>query len=451
MKKLLIILYSLSCFLSVFAQQPDSTWIIKNLDINSVAAEYSPFLVDSMLLFTSTRRNNREDKLLENTEKVYYTLVADTSFGKVKKFSYKANTDANSALVGVSDKYFFFYRSYFPDNGEIFAAPRKQEIKIKPPKKVPNILSDYDENSVATKGDSLYFTSNRIGNYEIYFQTGKEKPVPVEILNSSFDENGVWISPDGKELYFNSNRDGWFYVYLSLFVDGEWQAPKKLPYPINISGCNTIDVRKQTDSLYYFASDRTGGLGGYDIYRLTKPVFVAPDSIQLDSIPVLDTIPKLDSIPLDTLTRQVIPTPPDTITAREQLLIELEKLELVPFRGEIQLGAYQRYWTSIPLFKNRFKCIDNENIRMDVIEKEGESPLNKFVIDYVYTELDSALTKQAEIIKKGCLPEDERSMPFIALLRADKKRYAIFWKKNEYENKEVLWLKLDGQEIWRSK
>jgi hypothetical protein len=88
---------------------------------------------------------------------------------------------------------------------------------------------------------------------------------------------------------------------------------------------------------------------------------------------------------------------------------------------------------------------------MDIIEKEGESPLNKFVIDYVYTELDSALTKQAEIIKKGCLPEDEKSMPFIALLRADKKRYAIFWKKNEYENKEVLWLKLDGQEIWRSK
>jgi hypothetical protein len=119
-------------FFEVFAQQPDSTWITKNLEINSVADDYSPFLVDSMLLFTSKRRNNREDKLLEYTEKVYYTLVADTSFGKVKKFSYKANTDANSALVGVSDKYFFFYRSYFADNGEIFAAPRKQEINIKP-------------------------------------------------------------------------------------------------------------------------------------------------------------------------------------------------------------------------------------------------------------------------------------------------------------------------------
>lgn len=440
-------MYIISCFFLGFAQQPDSTWVIKNLEINSVADDYSPFLVDSMLLFTSTRRNNREDKLLEYTEKVYYTPIADTSFGKVKKFSYKANTDANSALIGVSDKYFFFYRSYFPNNGEIFQAPRKQEIKIKPLRKVPNILSDHDENSVATKGDSLYFTSNRSGNYDIYLQTGLEKPVPVEILNSLFDENGVWISPDGKELYFNSNRNGWFESYVSSFVDGKWQAPQKLPYPINISECNTIDVRKQNDSLYYFASDRPGGLGGYDIYRLTKPIFIPSlDLIQLDSIPLLDTIPKQD-----TITRQVIPTPIDTITAREQLLIELEKLELVPFRGEIQLGAYQRYWTSVPLFKNRFKCIDNENIRMDVIEKEGESPLNKFVIDYVYTDLDSALTKQAEIIKKRCLPEDERSMPFIALLRADKKRYAIFWKKDEYQKKEVLWLKLDGQEIWRSK
>ncbi|AHB41860.1 TPA: hypothetical protein DIC40_01370 [Patescibacteria group bacterium] len=453
MKKLLIIIYSVSCSFLGFAQQPDSTWVMKNLDINSVAAEYSPFPVDSMLLFTSKRRNNREDRLLEYTEKVYYTQMADTSFGKVKKLSYgSANIDANSALVGMSNKYWFFYRGYFNDQGKLFMAPRKQGISIESLQEVPYINSDYDENSIATKGDSLYFTSNRSGNYDIYFQTGKEKPVPVEILNSSFDENGVWITPNGKELYFNSNRDGWFCVYRSLFVDGEWQAPQKLPYPINISGCNTIDVRKQTDSLYYFASDRPGGSGGYDIYSLTKPVFIPKlDSIQLDSVPVLDTIPKSDSIPLDTLTRQVIPTPIDTITAREQLLIELEKLELVPFRGEIQLGAYQRYWTSVPLFKNRFKCIDNENIRMDVIEKEGESPLNKFVIDYVYAELDSALTKQAKIIKKGCLPEDERSMPFIALLRADKKRYAIFWKKNEYENKEVLWLKLDGQEIWRSK
>lgn len=460
MKKLLLLLYSVSCFSFVPAQQPDSTWVIKNLEINSVDDDYSPFLVDSMMWFTSTRRNNREDKLLEYTEKVYYTLIADTSFGNIEKLSYKINIDANSALVGVSDKNFFLYQSYFPDNGQIFQAIRKQGTHSKSPIKIPYILSDKDENSIATKGDSLYFTSNRNGNYDIFFQTGKEKPIPVDILNSPFDEKGVWISPSGKELYINSNREGRFAIYKSIFLDGEWQVPTKLPFPINMPDWDNIDYRQYNDSIIYFASNRPGGLGGYDIYRAIQPVFILPpDSLRQDSIPPLDSIPKLDTIPkLDSvpkfdsvpdISRQIVPLPPDTLTAREQLLIELKKLELVPFRGEIQLGAYQKFWTTVPLFKGRFDCVDNENIRMDVFEIEGESPLNKFVIDHIYTNLDSALAKQAEVIEGGCLPKDDDSMPFIALLRADKKRYAIFWKKNEYEKKEVLWLKLEGKEIWR--
>lgn len=450
MKKLLITMYIVSCFSFGFAQQPDSTWVIKNLEINSVADDYSPFLVDSMLLFTSKRRNNREDKLLEYTEKVYYTLLADTSFGKVKKFSYKANTDANSALVGVPDKYFFFYRSYFPDNGEIFAAPRKQEIRIKPLKKVRHILSDYDENSIATKGDSVYFTSNRAGNYDIYLQKGKEKPIPVEILNSPFDEISVWLSPSGKELYFSSNREGRFNIYKSIFLNGKWQEQKKLPFPINMPDWDDVDFRKYNDSIIYFASDRPGGLGGYDIYRLTKPVFVAPlDSIQQDSIPNVE-IPKLDTIP--NISRKIVlETPFDSLPPREQIIIKIHELVGDSLKAEVQLGAYEKYLTDIVLFKRRFFCVKDEKIRMDIFEQENRPPLRKFIIDNVFENIDEAIDKQVSIVESGCFDiEPQGSIPFIALLR-EGNRYAIFWSKKTSSKKEEFWILKDGEEIWRSK
>lgn len=443
MKKLLIIVCFVSCSFLGFSQQPDSTWIIKNLDINSVAAEYTPFWLDSILCFTSTRRNNREDKLLEYTEKVYYTQMADTSFGKVKKLSYgSANIDANSALVGMSNKYWFLYRGYFNDQGKLFMAPRKQEINIESLQEVPYINSDDDENSVAANGDSLIFTSNRTGNYEIYIQTGNGKSIPLDTLNSPFDENGVWISPSGKEMYFNSNREGWFYVYRSDLVDGKWQSPKKLPAFINYPGYDNIDYR-QHHLTGFFASNRPGGKGDYDIYQLTQPkeIIPPPDTIKI----VVDSIPKQD-----TLKRQIVPkTLLDSITAEEQTLIELERLGLIPFRGRIQFAAFRKDTTmSIEKFKRLFKCISNENLRMDIVKDvENLPPMRKLVLDHIYYDLDSALNKQKEIINRNCFPKDFKDTPFIALLRADGMRFAIFWEKEQYLKKEVLWIygtKLDN-------
>ncbi|MDD3262264.1 MAG: hypothetical protein PHR61_00290 [Candidatus Absconditabacteria bacterium] len=446
MKKLLLILSAIFCFFGMFAQQLDSTWQAKNLSINSVADDYGPFLVDSMLLFTSMRRNSLEDKLLEYTEKVYYTLVVDTSFGKIKKFSYKANSDANSALVGCSDSNFFFYQSYFPDNGEIFVAPRKQEIYIKQLKKIPFILSDWDENSIATKGDSLYFTSNRSGNYDIYFQVGTNKPIPVDTLNSPFDEVGLWISPSGRELYFSSNRDGTFDIYCSNLIDEIWEEPQKLPYPINTE-FDDQDYRQYNDSTIYFASNRSNGIGGYDIYQLIKPKLIAPPDttiVQLDSIPVQDSLPDI--------TKQIVEEVPiDSLPPRQQLIVKINEFGLDSIKAEIQLGAYQKYLTDIILFKKRFPCVKEENIRMDIFDQIDESPLRKFIIDQVFDDINLAIDKQISIVDKECFPtQPQGSIPFIALLKSGS-RYAIFWSKGTIKAKEEFWILKDGEEIWRSK
>lgn len=439
MKKIMLILWiTIFCF-EALSQSIDSTWQVENLPINSEFDEYMPFLVDTIMMFTSTRKNSREDQLFEYTEKVYYTLLADTIFGKIKKFTYKANSDANSALVGCSNNSFFFYRSYFNNDGEIFIAPRKKEVRIKIPRKFKKISSTKDENSVAVVGDSVYFTSNRDGVYNVYLQIGDEKPVILVVLNSPFDEQGVWLSPLSKKLYFSSNREGSFNIYCSQMTEGLWQSPEKLPFPVNTE-FDEQDFRQYSDSVVFLASNRPGGLGAYDLYKITKA----------KNIEVNDTIKPVKKEPVDTV--EFIINNQDSLTVREQALIELEELGLIPFRGEIQVGAFRERLRSVDLFKNHFSCVINENIRMDVFKDTDSNlaPLRKFIVDKVYTDLNSALDKQIEIIKKNCFPTTQEGTPFIALLRADKKRYAIFWKEEEYNNKEVLWITLDGEEVWRS-
>ncbi len=77
-----------------------------------------------------------------------------------------------------------------------------------------------------------------------------------------------FLTPDGKSLYFASNRPGGyggFDLYVSHFVDGQWTYPENLGENINSVG-NEITPFVDGYSLY-FASDYHHGMGGYDIFE----------------------------------------------------------------------------------------------------------------------------------------------------------------------------------------
>ena len=88
---------------------------------------------------------------------------------------------------------------------------------------------------------------------------------------------------------------------------------------------------------------------------------------------------------------------------------------------------------------------------MDVQNVEGKL-LHKFIIDRVYTDIDTALQKQLSIINRHCLPEKDFSdIPFIGLLSKDNMRYAIFWKKDEFLNENIFYIFENGKQIWKGK
>lgn len=99
-------------------------------------------------------------------------------------------------------------------------------------------------------------------------------PLPTEI-NSEYDEGACCFSPDGKTMYFTQCRSipgvtlG-AEVYASQRAGGEWTVPKK----VVLFEDSTITIAHPAispDSRYlYFVSDKEGGYGGKDIWRVLK-------------------------------------------------------------------------------------------------------------------------------------------------------------------------------------
>lgn len=91
------------------------------------------------------------------------------------------------------------------------------------------------------------------------------KPFQYNEVGSSI--NSIFLSPDGRSLYFASDRvggQGGFDLYVSHYSNNEWSLPENLGPEVN-TPYNEI-TPFQFENTMYFASNNPTGLGGYDIY-----------------------------------------------------------------------------------------------------------------------------------------------------------------------------------------
>ena len=449
-------------FIPSFAQRDTIFTNIKA--VNSESDEYQPYFVDSVLMFTSNRKSTQEGQTLEFTEKVYLSENEKGKWDEPKKDGYKWNSDNNSALIGVSADNYYFYRSYMGDDGEIFSAKRKLDSKktwkAQPLKKLKAICTEFDENSIAIgNGDTIYFVSNRNDNYDIYQQVGKGPAQSLDSINTLYDEVDVFVNEDVSTMFFSSNRPGGkgdFDIYKSSKIGSIWSTPESVDIPNVNSDTTDRDFRLYGDSTMFFSSNRSGGLGGLDIYSITLRTPI--DSI----IMPVDTAKKVDSVVVEPAIKDtvvasipipipVVVAPIDTIKPQhDELIDKLKDLGLFPFRGEIQLGAFKLITTLVQC-NQKFNCLKTEDLRMDTAVYDG-IVIHKFIINKMYIDIDEAMNKQLEIINRHCLPElNFADMPFIGLLDKDKNRFAIFWKKDEFIKKNVFYIFQNGKQIWKGK
>jgi len=137
--------------------------------------------------------------------------------------------------------------------------------------------------TIMVDGKTMYFTAcNRPdgkGRCDIYTSTKKNDKWTEAVnlgapINSGFWEAQPSISPDGKTLYFVSNRDGGHGqkdIWISnIMEDGRWSKPINPGENINSAGQEQSPFIHPDNKTLYFASNGKIGMGGFDLYKVSR-------------------------------------------------------------------------------------------------------------------------------------------------------------------------------------
>ncbi len=285
--------------------------------INTAVSEYVPVLTqNNELLFTSKRKDDKKEKINpldgEYFESMYLSKIENGRYSEPRRYTipdmylksaYKKGHESIVSMSPDGKKVFVFQNSklYESDMTQATTKPVKLSKKVN--------LDYYQNHAYLTKdGKTLFFTSEQakgsVGGNDIYKVIKQEDGTWGEpenlgtTINTKLNEDAPYLSDDDKTLYFASNGHpgyGGYDIYKSNFENGNWTEPVNLGKPLNTVG-NDIFLTNSTDQTSgYFSSNRMGGKGGMDIYKINYKPTSDKDCPTIESdlinITVLDTDP----------------------------------------------------------------------------------------------------------------------------------------------------------------
>ena len=295
-KEVEMIMYNIeACTIGIELINDPKEVIISNLGVgvNSVESEYSPVLMENgkVLLFTSRRYNTIEDiknKRGQYDEDIYISFFSDNKWQPSVLITGEVNTSGNDRIINSSydEKTLIIFKDDGND-GNLYLS-RLLNGRWKTPHywgSGINSVADESYASFTIDGRMLYFTSDREGGFggtDIYkclrLPNGRWGPAQNlgPVINTKYDEEGVFVHPNGKEIFFSSEGHksmGGFDVFSSVIdiENGFLSEPLNLGYPINTTGHDLFYKTSSKGNIAIISSDREEGYGNKDIYEIVFP------------------------------------------------------------------------------------------------------------------------------------------------------------------------------------
>lgn len=259
-------------------------------EVNTEFPDYYPFVTsdESMLVFTSRRKGNVGATSVEMdgyyASDIYFSKSLNGVFQKAKGVGASVNGNYDEICTGLSadGKQMTVYVDNIATAGDLYLSPYKTSFG-RLEKMHENINSGFETaGSLSPDGNIVYFASKREGGQggtDIYMcrklpgDFGWGMAQPITAVNSQYDEDFPFMSPDGKTLYFSSegfNSMGGHDLFYSVYDEenNAWSTPRNVGYPINTPGEDLTICFTENNRVAYISSDREGGAGDLDIWRV---------------------------------------------------------------------------------------------------------------------------------------------------------------------------------------
>jgi len=268
--------------------------------INTVYGEYSHTLTadEEVLYFTKLRPRDQYTvcTTCKYEEDFYVSRKVNGQWTTAIPLGHPINTHGNEGAATISpDGMWFIYTACNRDDGygscDIYISKREGGKWSSPENMGPIINSTKwdSQPSIAPDGKTLYFTSAREGNMDIFVSVMDEEgqwQTPQNlgpVINTDKKEMAPFIHPDGKTLYFISDghpgMGGLDIFYTRKQTDGSWSTPVNLGYPINTHNDESFFIVSASGKTAYYASDQLGGYGMFDLYSFEMPEELRPDPV----------------------------------------------------------------------------------------------------------------------------------------------------------------------------
>ncbi len=167
--------------------------------------------------------------------------------------------------------------NFFPE--DVYVSYRNSDKSWSSPTRLDFCDRQQNEASVSISSSDkrIYVYQDKYGNGNLFYSELKNNRFKkIEAFdNGSINTDEYWethgyLTPDGRTLYFTSNRDGGYggrdiYRIVKL-ADGTWSEPFNMGPTINTEYDEESPFMSVDNKMLYFASNGPNSIGGFDIF-----------------------------------------------------------------------------------------------------------------------------------------------------------------------------------------